>query len=56
MKKWTHLSNTTDEMLITWSNSSALRKLQWLEDVRLFYKAAVPKKIREFNRDVLRKR
>jgi len=44
--KWLHLSNTSDEMLVKWSKLSPIKKLQWLEDMRLFYKKANPKKKR----------
>ncbi|MCA9407651.1 MAG: hypothetical protein H6755_03930 [Candidatus Omnitrophica bacterium] len=52
-KEWKHLSNTTDEMLLKWSKLSPLRKLEWLEQMRLFYKKAVSKKVRLLNRDVM---
>ncbi len=50
-QKWTHLTNTTDEMLIKWHQTSALKKLQWLEETRQFYKKAVSKKKQILYRD-----
>lgn len=54
IKKWTHLSNATDDMLIAWYKTSAFKKLQWLEETRQFYCKAVPKKKRALYCDVLR--
>ena len=45
-KSWPHLSNVKDDMLLKWYKTSALKKLQWLEDVRQFYIKAVPEKKR----------
>ena len=42
MKKWRHLSNATDDMLLAWHKCSARKKLQWLESMRQFYQKAVP--------------
>lgn len=55
-KSWPHLSNVTDEMLLAWYKTSALKKLQWLEDVRQFYIKAVPKKKQLAYADSIRKR
>ncbi|VAX36647.1 hypothetical protein MNBD_UNCLBAC01-2063 [hydrothermal vent metagenome] len=54
INQWEHLTNTTDDMLLKWHNTSALKKLQWLEDVHQLYKKAVPKKKQIFYRDFVR--
>ena len=46
-KKWPHLTNTTDEMLLAWSKTSPLKKMQWLEEVRKLWGLALPKSKRK---------
>ncbi len=35
--KWMHLTNVTDDMLISWKRCSPYQKLKWLEEARVFY-------------------
>ncbi len=43
-KKGRYYSNVTDEMRIRWYKTSPLKKMQWLEEMRLFYKRGAAKK------------
>ena len=52
--KWPYLTNNSDETLVRWSRLSPLKKLQWLENMRQFYRRLVPKKKRILYRDYLR--
>ena len=45
-KKWPHLTNVTDEMLIAWNKRTPYQKLKWLEEIRLFYKLTHSKRKR----------
>ena len=47
MKKWKYLSNVTDEMLLAWHKTSALKKFEWLEAMRKLRGLALPKEKRK---------